>query len=218
MRSMEATFCFVDMAGFTALTEAHGNEAAARLALRLTEMVQDALGPSGRIVKSIGDAVLAIMPTADEAVGFVERLWTACSREPEFPVLRAGLHHGEAVERGADVFGAAVNLAARVASQARGEQVLVTALVADAARARRIPVTPLGRMILRNVRAPVDLFSLGLAPEARQTLVDPVCRMRVSPENSAGHLRVEGADYWFCSLDCAGSFAADPDAYRRSAE
>ena len=55
---MEGTFCFVDMAGFTALTEAHGDEAAARLAVRLSELVQSALSDQGRIVKSIGDAIL----------------------------------------------------------------------------------------------------------------------------------------------------------------
>jgi adenylate cyclase len=214
---MKATFCFVDMAGFTALTEAHGDEAAAHLAMRLNEMVQHALGSDGRIVKSIGDAVLAIMPTAADAVAFVQRLWTACSREPDFPVLRAGLHYGEAVERGTDVFGAAVNLAARVAAEARGGQVLVTATVADAARDLRIVVTPLGRTAFRNVREPVELFSLDLASEAREAVIDPVCRMRVSPENAAGHLRIEGIDYWFCSLDCAGSFVADPGAYQRSA-
>ena len=48
-------------------------------------------------------------------------------KEPDFPVLRAGLHRGRAVERGADVFGAAVNLAARIASSASGGEVLATA-------------------------------------------------------------------------------------------
>src|SRR5262245_59049216 len=127
---MEATFCFIDMAGFTALTEAHGDREAARLALRLTEMVQDALGSDGRVVKSIGDAVLALASTPEAAVLSLQRLWKACVSEPDFPILRAGLHHGEAVERGADVFGAAVNLAARIAARASGGQVLTTGVIA----------------------------------------------------------------------------------------
>ena len=48
-------------------------------------------------------------------------------KEPDFPVLSAGLHHGRAVERGADVFGAAVNLAARLTSYASGDEVLAAA-------------------------------------------------------------------------------------------
>jgi class 3 adenylate cyclase/YHS domain-containing protein len=212
---MEATFCFVDMAGFAALTEAHGDDAAARLALRLSEMVQHALAADGRLVKSIGDAALVTTPSAARGVGFVQRLWGLSAREPDFPVLRAGLHHGEAVERSGDVFGAAVNLAARVAAEARGGQVLATTLVADTARAGGLAVTPLGRITLRNIREPVDLFALGLTLGGRE-VIDPVCRMRVAPDNAAGRLRVDGADYWFCSLECVRSFAADPAAFRRS--
>jgi class 3 adenylate cyclase/YHS domain-containing protein len=214
--SITGTFCFVDMAGFSALTEAHGDAAAARFALRLAELVEQALGGGGRLVKIIGDAAFVVTPTPEHAVRFVSRLWATATEEADFPVLRAGLHHGEAVERGADVFGAAVNLAARVAAQAKGGQTLATRVVADAARVSGIGVTPLGRTLMRNVREAVDLFALNLAPET-QDVVDPVCRMRVSSVNAAGHLRVDGVDYWFCSLDCVRAFAADPESYRRSA-
>ena len=213
---MEATFCFIDMAGFTALTEAHGDQEAARLALRLADMVQDALSSNGRVVKSIGDAVMAVVPTPEAAVLFVQRLWKAGVSEPDFPILRAGLHHGEAVERGGDVFGAAVNLAARIAARAGGGQVLTTGVIAEAARSHRIRVMSLGPTPLRNVRQPVELFTLGLSDDAGAT-VDPVCRMRVSPDSAVGQLRVEGIDYWFCSLQCTRAFIADPNAYRRDA-
>ena len=211
---MQATFSFVDMAGFSALTEAHGDDAAARFAMRLAELVERALGGEGRIVKTIGDAALVVTPMPDQAVRFISRLWSATTDEADFPVLRAGLHHGDAVERGGDVFGAAVNLAARVAAQARGGQVLLTAVVADAARAGGYPVTPLGRIALRNLREPADLFALG---PGTGDIVDPVCRMRVSPERAVGHLRIDDVTYWFCSLECVRAFAADPAAYRRLA-
>ena len=107
-----------------------------------------------------------------------------------------------------------LNNIARVTAQARGGQILVTAIVADAARSSGISLTPLGPVSLRNVREAVELFALGLAPEAHE-VIDPVCRMRVTPENAAGRFRIEGADYWFCSLDCVRSFTAAPDAYRR---
>ena len=213
---MQGTFSFVDMAGFSALTEAHGDDAAARFAMRLAELVERALGGEGRIVKTIGDAALVVTPMPDQAVRFISRLWSATTDEADFPVLRAGLHHGDAVERGGDVFGAAVNLAARVAAQARGGQVLLTAVVADAARAGGYPVTPLGRVALRNLREPADLFALELGPGTGD-IVDPVCRMRVSPERAVGHLRIDGVTYWFCSLGCVRAFAADPAAYRRLA-
>ncbi len=141
-------------------------------------------------------------------------LWRRATDEPDFPVLRAGLHHGEAVERGEDVFGGAVNLTARVAAAARGGQVLVTARVADAARSAGIPVTPLGTVTFRNVREPVDLFDLDFGVGRSAQVIDPVCRMRIASERAPARLHLDGIDYWFCSTRCLGLFAADPGAYR----
>jgi class 3 adenylate cyclase/YHS domain-containing protein len=212
---VEGTFGFVDLAGFSALTEAHGDQAAADLALRFTRLVEDALAGEGRLVKTVGDAALVVAPHPDAALDFAARLWCRVAAEPDFPDVRAGLHHGEAVERDGDVFGAAVNLAARVAARAHGGEVLATARVADAARARGIDVTALGPTVLHNVRDPVPLFALALAVCAVPPVVDPVCRMRVDPERAAGRLRVKGVDHWFCSLRCAALFAEHPEAYLR---
>ena len=55
---IEGTFAFVDMAGFTALTEAQGDEDAADLATMFADITRAALGPGDRLVKTIGDAVL----------------------------------------------------------------------------------------------------------------------------------------------------------------
>lgn len=54
---MEATFGFVDLAGFTALTEAHGAEAAADCVHRFVRSVEEALADEGRLIERIGDAV-----------------------------------------------------------------------------------------------------------------------------------------------------------------
>jgi adenylate cyclase len=150
---MEATFCFVDLAGFSALTEAHGDDTAADLALRFTGLVTETLAGDGRLVKTIGDAVLVVSPSPLRGIQFISRLWRRATAEPDFPVLRAGLHHGVAVERGDDLFGSAVNLAARVAAEARGGQVLATAWVADAARGSGLSVTPLGTVTFRPLPA-----------------------------------------------------------------
>jgi class 3 adenylate cyclase/YHS domain-containing protein len=213
---VEATFCFVDLAGFSALTEAHGDEAAADLALRFTGLVTETLAGHGRLVKTIGDAALVVSPSPPPAIRFVSGLWRRAAEEPDFPVLRAGLHHGEAVERGDDVFGSAVNLAARVAAEARGGQVLATARVGDAARSGGVSVTPLGTVTLRNVRQPVELFQLDFGLGGMPEVIDPVCRMRIASDSAPARLHLDGIDYWFCSARCLGLFAADPGAYRRS--
>jgi adenylate cyclase len=205
-----ATFCFVDLAGFSALTEAQGDEDAADVAARFTALTRTALAPGDRLVKTMGDAVLVTSPSAASGVDLVERLLTEAALEPEFPSLRAGLHHGEAVQRDGDVFGASVNLAARVAAEAHAGEVLGTDPIARAARERGIPVANLGLVSLKNVRGTIPLFSLALVVGATDTPLDPVCRTPIDRRGAAGRLRYRGVEYWFCSLTCAAAFASNP--------
>ena len=207
---VEATFGFVDLAGFTALTEAHGDRAAVSLLDRFEEIARACLGDDDRIVKMIGDAAMLAFADPAAAVTATTALYAAALGEPGFPVPRAGLHHGSAVERDGDYIGAAVNLAARVAAQAHGGQVLATRRVAAAARDLGVAVTDLGPFVLRNVADSVDLFSLDVADATEQRSVDPVCRMQVAREDAAGRLRYGDRLYWFCSLECAAAFAANP--------
>jgi adenylate cyclase len=207
---IQATFCFIDLAGFTALTEAQGDEDAADVATLFAGLTRLALAPGDRLVKTIGDAVLVTSRDPASGVALVERLLTEAASEPQLPSLRAGLHHGEAVQRDGDVFGAAVNLAARVAAEAHAGEVLGTEPIAAAARACGIPVAELGAVLLKNVRESIPLFSLGLVVGATETPIDPVCQTPVDRRGAAGRLRYRGVEYWFCSLTCAAAFASNP--------
>lgn len=147
------------------------------------------------------------------AVTGTQHIFERCMAEPRFPVPRAGLHYGVAVQRHGDWFGATVNLAARVASQARAGQVLATRAVADAARGTDIAMASLGEFTLRNIAAPVELFELQVCPPAGGFSIDPVCHMQIAITDAAGRLRHRGSEQWFCSLECAAAFAATPDRY-----
>jgi adenylate cyclase len=204
------TFCFIDLAGFTALTESHGDEEAAELATRFAEVTRLALGRTDRLVKTLGDAVLVTSRDASSAIGLVERVLTHAASEQRFPPLRAGLHHGPAVERDGDVFGAAVNLAARVANEAYAGEVLGTEPIALAARHEGIPVVDLGAVLLKNVRGTVPLYSLAIVVGATDETIDPVCRQPVDRHVAAGRLVHRGVEQWFCSLSCAAAFASNP--------
>jgi class 3 adenylate cyclase len=206
-----ATFGFIDLAGFTALTEAHGDADAVAMLERFEATTTASLGGSGRLVKTIGDAVMLAFPEPTAAVTAVVTLFGAM-QGTDLPVARGGLHHGPAVERNGDYFGAAVNLAARIAGQAHGGQLVATSVVAEAARAAGVPVAGLGCFDLRNVTEPVELFDLHVGSDAGgATAIDPVCRMRVSQASAAGRLRHRDHEYWFCSFRCASIFTADPD-------
>lgn len=210
---VERTVSFVDLAGFTALTEAHGDLDAVDVLDRFTGLARESLSPHDELVKSIGDAVMLASPGPGAAVAALAGLWERCSEASGFLLPRGGAHHGPALSRDGDYFGSTVNLAARVAGRASGGQVLVTSAVADAARARGLQVTGLGPARLRNVAEPVMLFEIRLGAAGHSGLIDPVCRMRVEPETAAGWLCHEGQRFWFCSMPCVAAFAADPDRY-----
>ena len=207
------TFALVDLAGFTALTEAHGDETAADLATDFAELAERHLGPADRLVKTIGDAVLLASECPAAGLGLVRGILDEVYQTEAFPIARVGLHHGEAVERRNDMYGAAINLTARIAAQAAGGQVLATSTVAESASADGIVIASLGEFTLRNVAEVVELWELALCGPPAGASVDPVCRMLVHPASAAGRLRQGGVDYWFCSLVCAGDFAAAPERY-----
>ena len=216
-KRIECTFGFIDLEGFTTLTEAKGDEGAARIATKFARLTQSVLGPGDRLVKTLGDAVLVTSPDAASGIALVERLLTEAAADVRMPSLRAGLHHGSAVEKDGDVFGAAVNLAARVAAEAHAGEVLGTESIAAAARTVGIPVAELGAVSLKNVRGKIELFQLALVVGVTETPVDPVCRTQVDRRTAVGRLSYGAVDYWFCSLTCAAAFASNP-AWHAEAE
>lgn len=211
-----ATFVFADIAGFTALTEAHGDEQAAALVDRFAAGAEKELPAGATRVKSIGDALMLRVPEPGDAILLGLRLTRDVLREHGAFAVRVGLHHGPAVERDGDYFGTTVNVAARVSSIAAGGEVLTTgetaALVPDL---EGVLFESRGRHTLRNVAEPLEIFaalrSADLGADALP--VDPVCRMSVDPDRAIGRLEYEGTVYFFCSLPCAAHFARHPDRF-----
>lgn len=120
------TFVFLDLAGFSALTETHGDEAGAELAGRFESLARDSLGTGDELVAMIGDAAFLTSPEPRKALELLSRIRNRADAELNFPALRAGVHHGEAIRSADTYFGTAVNIAARVAAEARGGQTLGT--------------------------------------------------------------------------------------------
>ena len=107
-----------------------------------------------------------------------------------------------------------MNVAARVTGLARSCETLITAAVADAAGALDdVRLVALGPHRLRNIVDPVTVFRAETPTPGAARTVDPVCRMTVDPLRAVGRLRHDGRDHLFCSLECAGRFAANPEAY-----
>lgn len=212
-----AAFLFADIAGYTALTEAHGDEQAADLVADFVKAVSEELPTwGGTHVKTIGDALMLRIPDPAQAVLLGLRITHELLRGHGAPAVRVGLHHGPAIERDGDYFGTTVNLAARVAAVATGGEVLLTSHTAALAPALEgIFYQPLGRQTLRNIREPVELFAAipQTQPAQGKLPIDPVCQMAVDPEHAAGRLIFEDTAYFFCTLTCAAEFARHPERF-----
>jgi adenylate cyclase len=216
MPDSPATYVFADIAGFTALTEAHGDEEAVTLIDRFSAEVAELLPRyDATQVKSIGDAVMLRVPDAAGAIELGLDLAQETLQGHGYPAVRVGMHHGVAVCRGGDYFGSAVNLAARVAALASGREVLLSASTGVAAGTiAGVSYRSRGRHDLKGVVEPVELVAAVRGGRHDGALaVDPVCQMAVEPDNAAGRLRYEGTVYHFCALGCAGTFARHPERY-----
>jgi adenylate cyclase len=213
------TFLFADLAGFTALTEAHGDEEAAELAALFSDCVHSLLPEHGaEAVKTIGDAVMVRCDEASAAVELGLRITEGVGSRPQFPIVRVGMHTGPAIERGGDWFGSAVNLAARVSGAAGGDEVLLSEATKGAAgELHGIELERRGERRFKNVREAVALYQARREGSERGVrAIDPVCRMAVAPAEAAGTLTYQGHQYYFCSLECARKFAAEPERFAES--
>ena len=211
--TVERTIAFVDLAGFTALTEVHGDAAAIDLLDTFSAVARLAVGCGAELVKTIGDAVMLAAPDPATGIAAVRRVFEECYEKDSFLEPRGGLHHGPVIARDGDYFGASVNLAARVASRAGTGQALATTAVAQAARDAGLDTAELGPQQLRNILEPVDIWAVELCPTHVDMSVDPVCRMRLSCQAAVARVRHAGSEHWLCSLVCLRTFAAAPDRY-----
>jgi adenylate cyclase len=215
----EHTFLFADLAGSVALTEVHGDEVAADAAADFCAGVRQLLPEyCAEEVKTIGDAVMVRVPDTADAVRLAVRIVREIGRRHGALAVRIGLHSGTAVRRDGDWFGATVNLSSRVADAAEPGEVLMTAATRDRGLLAldAFELEPRGRLSLRNVTAPIELYAIVLAAQGDDALmpVDPVCRMAVDPARSPEQRSHRDVEYHFCSRECAEVFDHDPDRYR----
>jgi adenylate cyclase len=208
------TFVFADLAGYTALTEAHGDEHAADAAVEFCEAVRRLLPEhAAEEVKAIGDALLLRASDAARAAGLAERIVCGYGWRHRGLGVRVGIHTGTAVRRGSDWFGSAVNVASRVADAARAGEVLCTEATREAI-GPAVRVRERGRRRFKNLAKAVTLYELVLTRQTRTDLpIDPVCRMAIEPGRAAARREHRGVAYLFCSDRCAMAFDDDPAEY-----
>ncbi|MDH4169555.1 MAG: adenylate/guanylate cyclase domain-containing protein [Acidimicrobiia bacterium] len=131
---MSGVIAFTDIVGFTEFTASEGDARAVELLSVQRGIVDQVMPARGRVVKELGDGLLLWLDVAPEAVEAARRLQAAFqdrSANGDLPLwVRMGMHWGSPLERGDDLVGNDVNIAARISDQAGpGEIVVSEALV-----------------------------------------------------------------------------------------
>ena len=214
-KEAEVVFLIADLAGYTALTEAMGDLEAAKVIARYVELANDVLRPGTRAVERVGDELLIVGHDVASTLRTARDLHAAVECEALFPAVRAGVHAGRVLEHDGKYFGAVLNLTARVASHAAAGQILCTETVARQAQGLEdIECREVGPVHFRNIVEPVRIFEVIAGPGCGQTtVVDPVCRMHVTPATAPARLSFGETTYYFCSMGCARAFAERPHLY-----
>jgi adenylate cyclase len=131
-QSQPLTILFADVSGSTKLFETRGDVEARRLvAAMLGALAEVTARHGGRVIKTIGDEIMCTFPGAMQGLLCAVDMQKRIAHDPDFArdklAIRIGLHHGEALIEENDVYGDAVNTAARMAALAKREQVITTA-------------------------------------------------------------------------------------------
>jgi class 3 adenylate cyclase len=164
----EVAVLFADVVGSTRLYEQLGDNRARELILICIEVMREATERNrGTVVKTIGDEILAIFPTVDDALNAGGEMHEDIGARPELNVqgqhvaIRIGCHFGSVVLENKDIFGTSVHMANRMTSQAKAGQIILSA---DTVRrcspewravSRRVDVTA-----LRGVTDEMELYEV----------------------------------------------------------
>ena len=191
-QSRPQTILFADVSGSTRLFETKGDVDARRL----ISSVLDALSlvcaqHGGRVIKTIGDEIMCTLPTSLDGLQAACDMQRKMSRDLNFVrenlAVRIGLHHGEALEESGDIYGDAVNIAARMTSLAKREQIVTTAATVNSVTGRGPETRGLGRARVSGKLLPIEIVDVVWQEDTSgMTMVQSAIRIGDGPGAVAG--------------------------------
>jgi adenylate cyclase len=209
------TFAFVDLSGFTALTEIEGDERAVSvLAVFRSTLRVICSRRAVRIAKWLGDGAMLVSVESKPLVAATLEMKFAADSSPEPVALKCGITIGNVILlEGDDYIGHAVNVASRLCDMAVGHEVL--------ALAELVPELPAWGTALaadevnvRGLEQPVEIVRLGLHPAGQGSIADPICGIPLTPETAFERRRdPDGATVLFCSDSCLETWVERPTTF-----
>ncbi len=161
---------FADISGSTRLFEMLGDAEARRVISGCLELLAEITARhQGTVVKTIGDELMCTFPDAESAVTAAGEMPECLEEEPAETVdkhplsirIRVGLHHGPAIVEAGDVFGDAVNVAARMVSLSKASQIITTrATFEQLPSILRASSRLIDRAPVKGKEKPVDIYEV----------------------------------------------------------
>ena len=169
-KSATLAIVFADISGSTRLYESLGDQVARELVAECLGLLTEHIDRhKGTVIKTIGDEIMCTFPSAEGAIeaamgmqeGVTEDLPDRNPNTPSTLTIRVGLHYGPAILEGGDVFGDAVNVAARMAGLAKGGQIITTQDTAEALPpVLRASTRHLDRIPVKGKAEDIDIFEV----------------------------------------------------------
>jgi class 3 adenylate cyclase/YHS domain-containing protein len=209
------SFAFVDVSGFTALTESEGDEHAVEVLTAFRALLREICARRGvRIAKWLGDGVMLVcVETAPLLAAILELHHVVCtvSSPAQTVSIRSGVTSGDVIlMEGDDYIGHCVNVAARLCDLAQAGEALASPSVME-----HLPrwgeVVTLRDVALRGVEKPITASSIGMPGVAEGGSLDPICGVPLSAATAEATAHDHrGRLVLFCSPGCLDTWERRP--------
>ncbi len=209
------TFAFVDVSGFTALTELQGDERAVDVLTAFRTLLRDICARRGvRIAKWLGDGVMLVCVTTRPLLETILELHYVVG-EVSGPVatvsIRSGVTAGEVIlMEGDDYVGHCVNVAARLCDQAEAGEALAAPAVVGHLPGWGFTAAE-AHVTLKGVEKPVPASSIKMAQGGSDASRDPICGLPLTNDTAEEIAHdVRGSVVLFCSPGCVDTWRRRP--------
>ena len=178
----QVAILFADVVGSTQLYESMGDDLARETVHRCLDVMRLATEQcGGAVIKTVGDEVMSTFPSADDAMNAASQMQQRITNNPDISAdgtsvsIRIGCHFGTVVVEDRDIFGAAVNLANRMTSQAKAGQIITSGITVEQltgqwkALARQIDVAT-----IRGQSDEVAVFEVLWQPEEATSMLPSI--------------------------------------------
>lgn len=215
MSSVYEFLLFLDLSGYTALTDVHGGQEAAKVVHRLMQIVDEVLTDDIVFEERVGDEIILSAKKGEQLLQTALKLKSILSEEANYPSFHAALHYGEIFRQEGGIFGTTINLTSRIVSHAKSTQILCSkAFLLNIEKPEYINYEKQGKLKFKNLMSLVEVFEI-TTPHyvSRNKKIDPVCKMTLFINEKTRKIELANKMHYFCSNRCLGYFERHPDRF-----